>query len=1099
MVERPHSRITGPCRHSEDSAFSAFREERGFAVSAIITTFSLCKPPFPMGNIKIVSASAGSGKTYSLAYEYIRNVIGDPTLYRHILAVTFTNKATEEMKGRILAKIDDLARGAQCDYLPMLCRDLGMDAGTVRSRALEARSRILHDYNRFAVLTIDKFFQRIIRAFIKELGIEQNFNLELPVDTLLGAAADRMIDSISSDRSLRQWLTAFAGDKIDNSRRLDLREELLTLGGEMFKEQYKSMRRECGQPGRDELESVVDEAVGAAERARGKIISLSGQFMEFIGSHSLGVSDFYQKERGPAGYVTRLAEGNLQPYKKIVADTAAGGKWCGAKSPARARIESIADRLTQMLREVMAAYDEGRRLIATADLMKENYRNYALLSDLYSKVTEISREENIVHISEINDMLSRLIAGNDTPFVMERAGNMFSHYMIDEFQDTSSMQWSNFLPLLHNAVSQSPDTPVMLVGDVKQSIYRWRGGDWSILADKARREFGGCVETALTDNHRSRRRVVEFINAVIEACAGEMNEKIDTKLAEAAAAGDITAGLRQELTGTVARAYADCRQTPASHEDSGYVTVTCYGDGEEEAVPPVIECVEALQSRGYRPSDIAILVRRNAEAAAVASMLLKRKQEFPDSPYRYDIVTQDALSAGRSPVVCFIIACMRLAVNDRDTISLAVYDRHLGRSFDAKPSTAELDFFARIALLPPEEALENILLRYDLGSNPADIAYIQALHEAVVSFTRTKVADIPLFLQWWDEAGYKKSIPMPAGGDTITIDTIHRSKGLGYKAVIIPYCSWTLTPRTDSIIWAEASPAGPHAPSGRFPVGYKQSMKTSFFADDYYREYTMSNVDNLNLLYVALTRAREELHVMIPARLPSRENVGALLSGIIVRKDDKATAGGLEGSVTDRADGYRIDFGSPSAPSFDRAPAPGRRPTGYGTTDTAGRMEVRLGSDCATEDSGNCRLSPRNYGILLHKIFEGADDADDLRRGVIAMAGSGLLSGAEAAELGRKIEEALSDSTTAGWFDGSWETVRNEANILIPGGAEYRPDRVMVSGDRAVVVDYKFGLQPRSAHGVQVKRYAGLLAKMGYGTVEGYVWYVNLGRAERIC
>ncbi len=1049
-----------------------------------------------MGNVKIVSASAGSGKTYNLAYEYVRNVVAEPPLYRHILAVTFTNKATEEMKRRILAKINELACGDEREYMPMLQRELGLQASDIRARATTVRSLILHDYGHFAVLTIDKFFQRIIRSFIKELGIDLNFTLELPVEALHGSAADRMIEEISSDTALREWIVAFVNDRIEDGRKWDIRTELLDLGGELFKEEYKRGRNAWDR-GKETLGKIVAEATAQAAKAKEAVMAPARRILDMASDNGLDISDFSNGRMGPAGYVAKIAGGELAPYGKRVTDTLASGRWCAAKSPKKARIEAIAPQLTALLAELTETYDKQIRLMNSTALLRENYRNFALLGDLQAKVTQVSKEENIVHISEINEMLAKLISGNDTPFVFEKAGTYFSHFMIDEFQDTSAMQWENFLPLLRNATAQSDATPVMLVGDVKQSIYRWRGGDWSILARRAEEAFGHVVKTSLRENHRSRRDVVRFINAAVCTCARSENDRIDRLLDEALDTGRINAALRDELRGTVAEAYADAVQLPDDRNTGGYVTVTYYDPAT--AVPPVVEWVERLQDRGYTAGDIAILVRRNSEATRIASMLLEHKRAHPESAYRYDVITQDALVIGRSPVVNFVVACLRLAGNPDDTIHQAIYNRFLDRPFDRRPTAEETDFFLRLRLMPPEEAFENTVMRYGLGGTDEEISYLQALHEQIISFTKSNVADIPLFLAWWVESGCTRSIPMPSGGNAITIDTVHRSKGLGYKAVIIPYCNWSLTTKTNTVVWSGAEEHSPAAPVGQFPVHYKKAMADSHFAADYYREYVMSHVDNLNLFYVALTRAREELHIMLPT--PGRtesERISTLLDSVISRGDGEARIGELCGEIVENAEGFSVLFGTPSGPSETKTVPPATLPA-YGTTDTADRLAVRFSSRRYIEEGvTDDRLSPRNYGVLLHKLFEQANDVDEIRRGIGTMECNGSISAAEADRLRRSLDEVMEHPTVREWFDGTWESVRNENDLLVPGGEDYRPDRVMIRGTRAVVVDYKFGMKRVPHYRRQVERYMELLTQMGYDRVEGYIWYVGIGDVEPV-
>ena len=1040
-----------------------------------------------MGNVKIVSASAGSGKTYNLAYEYIRNVIEDPSRYSHILAVTFTNKATEEMKSRILKKINELAQGS-LEYMPLLRRDLALPEAEIIRRAATVRSFILHDYGRFAVLTIDKFFQRIIRAFIKELGIDLSFNIELPVDTLLGAATDRIIDDISTDDALRRWVAEFVDDKIADGRPWNIRAELLELGQELFKESYK--RNASADPtDKIRLKKLVSAAQAEAARSRQRIITLARQWFDLIAANGLTPDDFLHQGKGVAGYIQKLADGRLDPAGSRVNDALNNGKWCSASSPVKARIEALAPQLTDLLGQMLTAYDEAMPRINDAALLKKNYRSFALLGDLYAKVLQVAKEENIVHISEINELLARLISGNDTPFVFEEAGNYFTHFMIDEFQDTSALQWENFLPLLHNATSQSDATPVLLVGDVKQSIYRWRGGDWSILAHRADTAFDRVIHGVLQTNYRSRPEIVRFINALIGACTTTLNAQINRTLDDAFRQKHISQALHDELTDILASAYADYRQETGPEKKGGYVTITCYGQDE---VPPIIRQVEELQARGYAAGDIAILVRSNNEAAAIAAMLLEHKRLHPESPYCYDVLTQEALVIGSSDIVAFVIATLRLADNPRDGIRHAIYNRFLGRDFIAPFPDGEEALLGRIRLMPPEEAFEQIVMHFHLGKSQEQIAYLQALHEQIISFTRSNVADTPLFLNWWDNSGCAQSIAMPSRGNAITIDTIHKSKGLGYKTVIIPYCNWSVKPLRSTVIWSQATGSGSELSSlGHVPIQYDSThMGNSSFSEDFYRESVMTLVDNVNLLYVALTRAEEELHLMMPAKSAS-DRLSSLIGSAIVRNGETVRIGDEEGSLTPTGTGELLSFGEPT-PAAPAEQKPTRLMPSYDTFDNTDRLAVKFTAQRYFEEGvADDRLAPRNQGVLLHHVFEQATTVDDISNGITLAVRNGNLSPAEAEQLTERLDRTLTDPTLRDWFDGSWQEVRNEAEILTPEGQHYRPDRVMTRDGQAVVIDYKFGLQRQSRYNDQIRRYAELLRQMGYTSVAGYLWYVN--------
>ena len=548
----------------------------------------------------------------------------------------------------------------------------------------------------------------------------------------------------------------------------------------------------------------------------------------------------------------------------------------------------------------------------------------------------------------------------------------------------------------------------------------------------------------------------------------------------------------------LADAYRDQAQLPRRKaEHGGYVSIETF-----DCEPPVVERICALIDRGFRPSDIMILVRSATDGAKVAAALLDFKQRNTEARYRFDVMTQEALIVGSAPISSFVAAALRLALNTDDRLSRAVCNHYLGRPFDAPLSDDEREFFHSIRLESPEEAFERIVMRFDLRSDRSQIAYLQALHEQEIAFCSSKIADIALFLRWWDEQGQNRSLSVEQSASTVEITTIHKAKGLEKRAVIIPYCSWQLDPKSggvQNIVWAEARGDGEAEAIGRFPVRYKRSMAESGFSAEYYRELVYAHVDNVNLLYVALTRAAESLHVFIPRK--TGRTVGALLLGSLrPGSEGQVFIGETEGRCLTDERGEHYLFGS-----FEGPVAGGRKESDaehvvleeYPTARPA--LKLRLPSQRYFEEGGEPELAPRNLGILMHRAFEQADDAAQVREAVAHMQADGILSEEDAARLRQRIDRAFELPEVREWFDGSWQRIRNEQEIIVPGSASTRrPDRVMIRGTRVVVVDYKFGALDTERHRRQVAEYLRLLAEMGYDPVEGYLWYVKLGRIERV-
>ncbi len=1036
---------------------------------------------------KILSASAGSGKTYQLVYKYIRDVVENPSLYRHILAVTFTNKATEEMKSRILRQVDALASGGKSPYLEDLMQELSIDEKTVRERSKQARTLILHDYSRFTVLTIDTFFQRILRAFIKELGIDLNYNVEIETSSLLIKGVDSLIEQIAEDEPLKRWMVEFAAERMEESKRWDLREAILDVGGEIFKESNRAILSDAKSK-----ESIAKAIKSLAQRASATKVQMkrtAQEAIEIIAREGLSVDDFPYKKGGFAAYFYTTASGECVPYKSRVSSALQSEEaWGKIGSASR----NMAPKIKGHLENICSIYDSNHALWNTAALLGENYRSFALLADLYSKVERMCEEQNLMLLSETKHILSEFIKDSDTPFIYEKVGNRYERYMIDEFQDTSKKEWQNFLPLLQNAISQAESTSVFIVGDVKQSIYRWRGGDWRILHNEALSALGAenTELVNLKDNWRSLPRVVEFNNNLISSVVRIDNSALNGSLSEAVERGGLSQESCGELHNMMQSAYREHSQVAKrKSEAEGYICIERY---DEE--PPIITTICSLIDRGFRPCDILVLVRTKAEGARVANAILAFKRDVESQKYRFDVMTQEALIVGSAPISGFIIATLRLSINSDDTLSRAIYNQYLGRDFACEIDPESLQRIKNLAMLSPEEAFEQILIWHSLQDRSEEIAYIQALHEQIISFCSTRIADISLFVEWWDEVGCNRSLSVERSEHTVEIMTIHKAKGLEKAAVIMPFTSWRLDPKPNgSIVWAEGDDL---EDLGRFPIKYKKSMEQSAFSLDFHRERLYSHIDNINLLYVALTRASESLHIFVPQR--GGDNVGELIFSAIERRDEGLFIGDC--SLNDASEGgvERYTVGEPTPHIVEMVESSAKQIVmrQYPTSEIMVRLS--LPSQRYFEEQ-EVELSPQNFGLLMHKAFEGAESREQIFEAVNQMQQRGTISAEHTHLLRSKIEQSLDNPIVAEWFNGRWQSVKSEAQIVIPASqTQRRPDRVMIDGERVVVVDYKFGKRNLKAHSKQVRDYLSLLQRMGYSSCEGYIWYVNDATVEPV-
>ena len=1033
----------------------------------------------------IFSASAGSGKTYNLAYKFVHDTIKHfptkPYLYRAILAVTFTNKATEEMKSRILKEINDLIEHPDtCNYMKDLTRDLNLQQTQIIERARVIRSKILHDYSHFTILTIDKFFQRILRAFIKELGIDLNYNIELDTESMLARSTDSLIEEIPHNEELQRWMIEFAQERIDQNKGWDLRNGIMSLGGDIFKESNKQTIEQA--PSKQALREAIAQAEKVAAMARAEAKAAGAKAVEIMDRAGVTGDEFQYRANGFISTFAKVAAGEEPSLGQRVRDKAHSTEGWSKVTAAQA----LAPELQPLLRQIVDIYDNNAKLFSTLRIIKANYRSYALLQDIYNKVTDMCKSDGVMLLSETKHFLSSFIEGNDAPFIYEKTGNRFERFMIDEFQDTSQKEWANFIPLLRNAIAEAEDTAVLIVGDIKQSIYRWRGGDWRILQRGVSEALGNEHTKTIfkQENYRSLRQIVEFNNSAIESVVANDNTFLNNMLQSALDEKRLSRPRYDELYNALHDAYQSHRQdVKREASKDGYVRVERFDKDED---PPIVEYIENAITRGYAYKDILILCRTKSEGTRAAKILLDYKQRNNS----FNIMTQDSLIVGNSSISSFIIATLRLTQDRNDAISLAVYNDYLDQPYDHPLSEEQEQWFASISQLSPEQAFEHIVKHHSLESRRDEIAYLQAIHEQIVAFCSSKVADINLFLQAWDDGGKDAALSVEKSDSTIELLTIHKAKGLEKKVVIIPYCSWSLDPKTNSHIWATPDNEDDVLASlGRFPVNYTEEMTTAIFADEYYREKIYSHVDAINLLYVALTRAGEELYICIPHGPRMRkQNVGALLWGAISGKQSETL--------------QVMEYGRQEPPATKRGSTKEESPTqnvlleAYPTTTEV--MNLRLSEQRYFEEDGERHLSARNMGIVMHSVLSQATSAEQAIDGIDRLLKQGRISPSQAEELRSTIKREFARAEVKEWF-GEWDDVRCESDILCTHEAgTRRPDRVMISGERAVVVDYKFGEEHTPQHTRQVKQYITLLQEMGYKQIEGYLWYLTTGKIVKI-
>lgn len=1068
--------------------------------------------------MKIIKASAGSGKTYRLAYEYIRTVVDEPSRYRSTLAVTFTNKATEEMKSRVVGELAALSKSDDHAYMADLCRSLHLSPEKVKKRASEALAKILHNYSHFGIMTIDRFFQKIVRGFVRELDLESGYNIDLNTDYLLALAVDSFIDSGRHDRRRQQWIVDYIDRKIDQGKGRDFKNDLADFAKVILKPEFESY------PEGERMEIMAEYIGGIVERGRQipeRLKRLASDALAAIGAEGLGESDFYQGKNGLYGYLVKVSRGRFDAPGMNVCKAMTGDDSYWKKGrPMRYYLIDVLRQTDVLVRELSAC-----------DTILRFCHEYLILGDISAELDAVLRDNNTMIISRTNSMLSRLTHDNDAPFIYERSGVMFDTFLIDEFQDTSAEQWGNFAPLVNNAIGMTEEgrESVVIVGDTKQSIYRWRGGDWRLIDGGLKEYLDSNVdvkEEVLGTNYRSRRNIIRFNNAVMRSLVRSCNDMLNGRVGGAFDAGLITREQRAELYDLLDKAYRDMEQnySPKNSDNKGSVRLYRIDRGRNDAKDDVrrrsldvmVADMERLQDDGYRASDMAILVRETKEARMIASYLLDYKRTHPSKRYCYEVVSAEALSVGSSPVVRFILAAFGLAVDEGDSVNQALFNRFLGREIAGRLGDDDRKVVTSLRSLSLEESFELLCRTYALDRYDNAIAYLQAFHDIVLSFSE-QIQDLPAFMEMWERHGDRKYIALPDGQDSVTIQTIHKAKGLQYKVIFIPFASWELGVKTGSKIGVK-SPPGEYAPIEGLIVSADKKLAAGPFAYSYLREDVMSVIEDINILYVALTRAVDHLIVGVLPEAKEGGNVGDLIAGtlsvegdkVFIRNDLKSEyENEIEGCV---ADDGSVWFGCKTLREGDKEGAADSQLwfDSYPSVDYTGRLGIYLTNGRYFDGGG---ATPRSYGVRMHRLFERAATVKDVYESLEGLARAGELDAEAYAVLKVQIDNAFSNVYLRKMFSDK-AAVYCERNILLPaarsvheerrGGSVSspshlfaRPDRVVAMPDKTYLLDYKFGA-PRKEHERQMRVYAELLSSMGYPDIRAFLWYVSSGELVEV-
>ncbi|TCO09254.1 UvrD-helicase domain-containing protein [Natronoflexus pectinivorans] len=1076
-----------------------------------------------MSKIQVYRASAGSGKTYTLTKEYLILLFKNPGDYRQILAVTFTNKATAEMRSRILSTLHDIASrsGERHEYMSDLEKASGKPENEVRQLALKLLRQLLHDYANFSVSTIDSFFQKVTRSFAREMGLPVGFRLELETERILQQAVDQLILEMDSPqhKELKSWLIQFARERMEDDKGWNISGEILNISKEIFSEMYQANalalanhinNKEFLNTYKKALEEII-------HNMDSQIQTIGKNGLEIIKQHNLDINiDFKGKSRTKVKWFEKMTDLNghldVEKYMVLLSGTE---QWIkGEKQENRNEdvLAAYSGGLLDLVTRAVELIAKNVRDYHTAKLILPNLNALGMLNDVNNKLMELCREENIFLISGTNHLLTCIIENNETPFIYEKTGTRYIHYMIDEFQDTSSLQYSNFLPLIKDSLASEKTS--LLVGDVKQAIYRWRNSDWNLLAEHVEKDFDhyGINAISLDTNWRSDEEIIKFNNAFFSTAAEAIQQQFNNMIPDDLADSETF----QHLSKKIIRAYSDIKQnTSKSALNSGGRLHFELLEGEKKedfqqaAIVQSIKHIHNLCDE-FKLSEISVLVRNNREAVLITDALLSGNYHPESRPL--PVISNESLVIANSELIRLIIAHLELIQNPENLQTESFILQYLYKNSHLEPEQIEFDTteafhqFAKgnlwqshkektsnIQKKPLYELTEAIIQLLPEKLVKQHAVYVEAFQSMLLNHINQESADLNRFLQFWYNKGYKHSLSIPENQEAIRVMTIHKSKGLEFKAVVIPFASWDLnTLRHGNLLWFKPQKE-PFNAIPLVPVKGIKQLGDSWFAADYLQEVLNQYVDNLNITYVAFTRARRSLSVFAhlnKMEYKSINDIGQLIhsqitTGLftnisengIVENDRLFTLNRANRSERSRSDKKESSIRKEETLNL----------SGFIHIPPGNRLKIHMESEnYFTEDGENVQV---NYGKVMHALFEQIITGNDVVKAFKTLRFKGIITEAEAGNLQNQVEKWLLHPKAKHWFDGTYQ-VKNEAAIL--SGAVKRPDRVMIKDDEVIVVDYKFGQGKHPSHQKQVQDYILLVKEMGYSKVKGYIWYPHI-------
>lgn len=1032
----------------------------------------------------IYNASAGSGKTYMLVKEYLKILLLAPTddAYRKILAITFTNKAVEEMKNRIITNLSEFSKDEPDVKAGALMKSLSVETGlslaTIKDKSRAIIKNIIHNYASYDISTIDRFTHKVIRAFAHDLNLSVSFDVSLETENLLQEAVDAIIAKAGENDVLTSLLVDFSVDKTDNDKSWDVTYELFEIGKLLINENN-----------RNEVvhfkDKPIEEFLFVKEKLRQNIAELE------VESKALGDSLFVLLEqkgidlksfsRGTfPNHIGYIQKGELKSTHKKYhePEDIAVNKTAKDKDI----IDSVSVELLNMLQKVYRNYEKK----SFYEAFLKNITPLSLLNSISQELERIQKEQNVLSISEFNAIIYKEIQNQPAPFIYERLGERYRHFFIDEFQDTSQMQWHNLIPLIDNSLS-SEDMGVkgslMIVGDPKQSIYRWRGGkaEQFIELSKEFNPFSNPDKEIieLGQNYRSYSEVINFNNEFFSLLSGEF-EDADYK--------DLYANHSKQEFNDKTGGYVNISFLPEIQQDEETEETP---DKNELYLEAVLQTIQEVKEKGFKYRDIVLLTRRRQPGVLLANFLTENK---------IPILSSETLLIENAAEVKLIINLLRYLKSNANKEAKAHFLYFAANSRGLGERTH--DFIAEGMEQPTEQALESWLENYGISisfkncrkrslyeavetiidafiKEKGNQSYVQYFLDLVLEKDVRAQSGIADFLEYWDNNGSKFSIPSPEGNDAVRIMTIHKSKGLEFPVVIFPFAEEDYAKSPRDKMWLELDDE---------TLGFQKALidskkEVAEYGDKASELYMIKSqeemLDNINILYVALTRAEEQLYIISNRNFTSKGELTNNMSSYFIKY--LMQKGVFDNRIA------RYEFGSPEKISGTKEYVSNQQ-----TIEVVKERFSPRGVKIAQRESlmwGTHQLKAIEFGNVMHEILSFVHTADDIELAIVKAIEAGLITKLQEEEIKQSLHAIVQHDELKEFFAPD-SIVFNEQNIIRKNIQNIKPDRVTIKGNKAWLLDYKTGAHT-SRYETQLAEYEKALEEMGYEVAKKALVYIS--------